>query len=149
MELNDWLNHNLPAVTKSLEKINKKYFLDDRTIGVAGKEKVYQVIRLLRSALFPGVYEKYPIDESSIDIIIGNNIRAAAMELRSLMEKCLMNECTQEEKKGVFVRNAPIKQTRSRPFCWNSFRESVNFYIKTLRQLMKVIRLPFTGRKSC
>ncbi|NLN65676.1 MAG: serine acetyltransferase [Clostridiaceae bacterium] len=99
MELNDWLNHNLPAVTKSLEKINKKYFLDDRTIGVAGKEKVYQVIRLLRSALFPGVYEKYPIDESSIDIIIGNNIRAAAMELRSLMEKCLMNECTQEEKK--------------------------------------------------
>jgi hypothetical protein len=98
MVLNEWLNHKLPEITKNLEDINKKHFLNEQTIGLAGKEKVYQVLRLLRSALFPGVYEKYPIDESNINILIGNNIRTAALELRGLIEKCLMNECGEKEK---------------------------------------------------
>lgn len=100
MMLNEWLNHKLPEITKNLEDINKKHFLNEQTIGLAGKEKVYQVLRLLRSALFPGVYEKYPIDESNINILIGNNIRTAALELRGLIEKCLMNECGEKEKRS-------------------------------------------------
>lgn len=98
IKLNHWLNHKLPEVAKNLEEINKNHFLNDKTIGLAGKERVYQVLRMLRSALFPGVYEKYPIDESNINILVGNDIRAAAMELRSLIEKCLKNECEKEEK---------------------------------------------------
>lgn len=100
MRLNDWLNHKLPDITKNLEDINKNHFLNDKTIGLAGKEQVYQVLRLLRSALFPGVYEKYPIDESNINILTGNNIRTAALDLRGLIEKCLMNVCDQKEKES-------------------------------------------------
>ncbi len=98
MDLNEWLNHKLPEVTENLEEINNKHFLNDKTIGLAGKERVYQVLRMLRSALFPGVYEKYPIDESGINILTGNNIRTAAMELRSLVEKCLVNDCDSKDK---------------------------------------------------
>lgn len=98
MLLNDWLNQKLPNITKSLEDFNKKHFLNDNTIGMAGKEQIYQVLRMLRSALFPGVYEKHPIDESNIDILSGNNLRAAAIELKSLIEKCLINECDDREK---------------------------------------------------
>lgn len=99
MLLNDWLNHKLPEVTKSLEEFNKNYFLNERTIGMASKEQIYQVLRMLRSALFPGVYEKHPIDESNIDILTGNNIRAAAIELKALIERCLINECKNRENK--------------------------------------------------
>lgn len=87
------MDHKLPEVSKTLEEINRTRFLNDNTIGLAGKERVYRVLHLIRSALFPGVYEKYPIDESNINIITGNNIRAAAIELRELIEKCLKNEC--------------------------------------------------------
>jgi len=93
MELNEWLNHKLPDIAQRLENINRDHFFNEKTIGFAGKEQVYQVLRRLRSALFPGVYEKYPIDEADINIIIGNNIRSAALELKSLIERCLINEC--------------------------------------------------------
>lgn len=98
MLLNDWLNHKLPEVTKSLEEFNKNHFFNDITIGMAGKEQIYQVLRMLRSALFPGVYEKYPIDKSNVDIITGNDIRAAAIELKSLIERCFINECVDRDK---------------------------------------------------
>ena len=98
IKLNNWLNNQMPDVAKSLEDINKKYFLDEKTIGLAGKETVYKVLHSIRSALFPGVYEKYPIDETRVNIIIGNNIRTAAVELSSLIEKALVDVCTLREK---------------------------------------------------
>ncbi len=93
MELNKWLNHELPGIANKLEHINKAHFLNDKTIGLAGKEQIYKVLHQFRSALFPGVYEKYPIDEANINIITGNNIRSAALELKGLIERCLINEC--------------------------------------------------------
>jgi len=83
----------MPEVAKSLEEANKNYFFNEKTIGLAGKESVYKVLHNLRSALFPGVYEKYPIDESRVNIFIGNNIRTAAIELSSLIEKALIDKC--------------------------------------------------------
>lgn len=80
-------------MAQTLEKINRENFFKNRTIGFAGKEMVYKIIYNLRSALFPGVYEKYPIDESRVNILIGNNIRTAAMELNDLIEKVLIDEC--------------------------------------------------------
>jgi serine O-acetyltransferase len=91
MRLNTWLNNDMPDVVRSLEETNKKHFLEEKTIGFAGKEKVYSILYNLRSALFPGVYEKFPIDETRINIIIGNNIRTAALELSNLIEKALEN----------------------------------------------------------
>ncbi len=94
------MNHKLPDVARTLEEINRTRFLNDNTIGLAGKERVYRVLHLLRSALFPGVYEKYPIDESNINILTGNNIRTAAIELRELIERCFENECDKKVKEN-------------------------------------------------
>ncbi|NLD46770.1 MAG: serine acetyltransferase [Clostridiaceae bacterium] len=98
MKLNNWLNDEMPGVAKSLEEMNNKYFLNEKTIGIAGKESVYNVIHNLRSALFPGVYEKYAIDEKRINIIIGSKIRAAAVELSDLVERSLVNRCMEKDK---------------------------------------------------
>ncbi|MDP4092207.1 MAG: serine O-acetyltransferase EpsC [Bacillota bacterium] len=98
MKLNNWLNNELPEVARSLEDINKNHFLNEKTIGLAGKENVYKVLHNLRSALFPGVYEKFPIDESRVNILIGNNLRTAAVELSSLIEKTLIEVCKLDDK---------------------------------------------------
>lgn len=85
-------------MARILEDINKNYFLNEKTIGLAGKENVYKVLHNLRSALFPGVYEKYPINETRVNILIGNNIRTAAVELSSLIEKALKDICEVKDK---------------------------------------------------
>jgi serine O-acetyltransferase len=76
-----------------LENINEKHFFRDKTIGFAGKETTKRILFNLRSALFPGVYESVPIKESSASIIIGNNIRIAALELSDLIESALKYRC--------------------------------------------------------
>lgn len=98
VSLEDWLNNQISGVVGELENLNRKYFFDDKTIGFAGKESVYRAIHYLRSALFPGVYEKFPIDESRVNIIIGNNLREAALEIGSLIEKALKNICERPDK---------------------------------------------------
>jgi len=87
----------MPKIASSLEDINKNHFLKEKTIGFAGKEIVYNVVFNIRSALFPGVYEKYPIDETRINILIGNHMRVAAVELSNLVEKVLKNVCEKKD----------------------------------------------------
>ena len=93
MDLNKWLNNNSYTIAEELEVLNKKYFFDEKTIGFAGKESVSNILNLLRSALFPGVYDKHPITEESVNVLIGNNIRIAAIELEALIEASLKNKC--------------------------------------------------------
>jgi serine O-acetyltransferase len=97
MKLNEWLNNDMPKVAESLENLNKKRFTDEKTIGLAGKETVYNILLNLRSAIFPGVYEKSPIDERSVNILIGNNIRKAAISMSNLIEKTLMDICENKD----------------------------------------------------
>jgi serine O-acetyltransferase len=93
MDLNQWLNGRIPEVAQSLEDLNRRHFFTGKTIGFAGKEQVKRVLHLLRSALFPGVYEAFPINEKRVNILIGNNLRLAALELSSLIEQALYNKC--------------------------------------------------------
>ncbi|MBN2557237.1 MAG: serine acetyltransferase [Clostridia bacterium] len=94
--LDKWLNCDMPAIADVLEELNTDYYFKEKTIGFAGKEKVRKALFFLRAALFPGVYEKYPIDENKINITIVNNIRSAAGELADLIEKAFKNECIDE-----------------------------------------------------
>ncbi|MDI6617455.1 MAG: serine acetyltransferase [Clostridiales bacterium] len=98
MKLTDWLNNKIPNIAQSIEDINRDYFFSDKTIGFAGKESINRVLHYLRSALFPGVYEKYPIDEFKVNVLIGNNIRSAALELNDLIEKVFINKCDFNDK---------------------------------------------------
>lgn len=94
--LNEWLNCDMPKIAGMLEKLNDDYYFKEKTIGFAGKEKVRSVLHYLRAALFPGVFEKTPIDEKRINADIVNNIRAAAYDLTELIEKAFKNECSDE-----------------------------------------------------
>lgn len=129
MKLNAWLNSEIPDIAKAVEEINQKYFLNEKTIGLTGKENVYKVLHYLRSALFPGVYEKYPIDESRINILIGNNIRTAASELSGLIEKALSEVCREEDKK---VRDCEICHEKAEDITIN--------LIKRLPEIREVIQ---------
>ncbi|MCL6590165.1 MAG: serine acetyltransferase [Firmicutes bacterium] len=101
MKLNEWLNREIPGIAKTLEDVNKKSFFVDKTIGFAGKEYVYQILGHFRSALFPGVFDKYPIDEVKANIMIGNHLRTAALELKDLIEKVFSNKCEKNKEDRI------------------------------------------------
>ena len=98
MNLNEWLEAEAPRVARRLEEQNRDYYFRDRTMGSAGKESILRALQHLRSAVFPGVYEKHPIDEGRAGILIGNSLRLAAIELAPLVEQALANCCEKEEK---------------------------------------------------
>jgi serine O-acetyltransferase len=99
MDLNKWLNSETPGIAGELEQLNRKYFFNEKTIGFAGKESIGKMLELLKSALFPGVFDKCPITEDRVNVLIGNNIRVAAVELNSLVETAYKNTCSHYEEK--------------------------------------------------
>lgn len=109
--LTEWLNHDMPKVTKVLEEINQNHFFRNKTLGFAGKENVYKVLHNLRSALLPGVYEKSPIDESKVNILIGDNIRTAAITLYDLIENVFISQSQLKEDPVSDYRECKDKAT--------------------------------------
>jgi serine O-acetyltransferase len=98
MDFTQWLDGNAPEISRTLEGQNRDYYFKDRTVGFAGKERILQALNHLRSALFPGVYEKQPFEEGRAGFLIGNNLRNGAMELRSLVQMALVDCCDKPEK---------------------------------------------------
>jgi serine O-acetyltransferase len=98
MKLNEWLDCEASIIARKLEEQNRDYYFKDKTLGFASKENILQALQHLRSALFPGVYDKFPIDEDKTGVIIGNHIRAAAMDLDELVKQALDNHCIKAEK---------------------------------------------------
>ncbi|HQO68703.1 MAG TPA: serine acetyltransferase [Clostridia bacterium] len=95
-KLGEWINNELPVIASELETLNDDYYLRENTISLAGKERVKNILFLLRSALFPGVYEKCSISKANVDMLIGNNIREAALELREVVERVFSYKCDKD-----------------------------------------------------
>lgn len=91
MKLNEWLNNEVPNISKSLEDIHKDYFSIDKTIGFEGQETIYKILKNFRSALFPCLCDKLTNDNVRLNITIGNNLRTSALNLKDLIEKVLLN----------------------------------------------------------
>jgi serine O-acetyltransferase len=123
MDLNKWLNNKLPLVADELDEKNQRY-LKNKSIGFAGKESVIKVIHDLQSALFPNVYAKYPVDETRVNIFIGNALRSASIDLVKLVKNTLINVC-ELDKKGD-------------PNCTNCLDKAEEITIKLLEKMPKI-----------
>ena len=98
MLVTDWLDNGAVKVAHRLEEQNRDYYFRDRTIGFAGKQSIVGALNHMRSALFPGVFEKEPVEEACAYILIGNSLRSAAIELNAMVEQALVNCCEKQEK---------------------------------------------------
>lgn len=87
MNLNEWLNNEVPAIAHGLERIHSEHFQVENTLGFAGAEKIYAILHDFRFALFPCVCESVSGDEVRLNVMIANKLRAAALDLRDLVVK--------------------------------------------------------------
>ena len=101
LNLNQWLDNESSQVAAKLEDLNKEYYFKEKTLDFASKERTLRALQGLRSALLPGVFEKYSINEDHVRTVIGNGLRAAAIDLNELIEQALVNSCDHREAPGL------------------------------------------------
>lgn len=98
MRLGERFDQELPAVSQQIYQQYRDFADRESTIGAAGKTRVHELIGLLRSALFPGIYESFPDDGDSVDVFIAARLRDAGIELRSLVYAALRGygQCSED-----------------------------------------------------
>lgn len=87
MKLEDWLNHDIPAIAKSLEDLHKTHFSITDTIGFDGTEKIFRILKDFRFVLFPCFCDEVEVDATRINVAVANKLRIAALDLRDLIER--------------------------------------------------------------
>jgi len=98
MNLNNWLTQNLNPIVSEIVGEHSRFIGEESCLGVAGKEKVRMLIENLRSAMFPGVFEKTPISDGNTDLFVSARLCESAMALAELTKNALRNECRMAEK---------------------------------------------------
>lgn len=90
---NKWLDNDSKALAKELVKINGQELLASKISGFGMKKKVIDVIKDLRTALFPSIYESELIDESYVTFSVNERLNNAAMTLNSIIKEVCVNSC--------------------------------------------------------
>ena len=96
MTLGEKFDFELPSVSRSLYEQYRGFAQEGSALGMTGKMRVHSLVGILKSALFPGVYESFP-DGDSVDVFISARLRDAGIELRSLVHTALKNVCPDED----------------------------------------------------
>ena len=98
MRFGERLDQELPEVSTQIYRQYRDFTDREPTIGAAGKIRVHALVGLLRSVLFPGIYESFPDDADNVDVFIAARLRDAGVELRSLVYAALRGhgQCSEE-----------------------------------------------------
>ncbi|KGR81964.1 serine O-acetyltransferase EpsC [Lysinibacillus odysseyi] len=124
MKFNEWLNNEVPNIANSLDEINRQYVDIENSIGLHGKNTIYQILHNFQVALFPGMYGSRPINDMRINAEASNSLRTAAMDLGDIIEKVL-----------IYNRDA-----EGTPICEKKCREKADEVVMTLINKMPTIR---------
>lgn len=90
MKFNEWLNNEVPNIANSLDEINRQYVDIENSIGLHGKNTIYEILHNFQVALFPGMYGGRPVNDMRINAEASNSLRTAAMDLGDIIEKVLI-----------------------------------------------------------
>lgn len=124
MKFNEWLNNEVPNIANSLDEINRQYVDIENSIGLHGKNTIYQILHNFQVALFPGMYGSRPINDMRINAEASNSLRTAAMDLGDIIEKVL-----------IYNRDA-----EGTPICEKKCSEKADEVVMTLINKMPTIR---------
>lgn len=89
-KLEDWLNNDVPKISGDLIKINERHFNLEKSIGFKERDRIYKILESFHEILFPGIYDRKPIDKTRVKVAMSNNLRKAVLDLRDIIEKVLV-----------------------------------------------------------
>ncbi len=86
MQLNEWANDEIFKISAELIEINNKDLANKQIQGIGTKNKVYQLISLLKEALFPNIYSQEESDSCCLEIKVSRKLLEGIVVLNNLLE---------------------------------------------------------------
>ena len=99
-EIRRWLREESQGLADNLTEINRRQFLKNSIGGFGMKGKVLDILHLLRTAMFPSIYEKNVADALLLSEQVNSRLNAAAIQLNGMIREVIVNQCEQADKKG-------------------------------------------------
>jgi serine O-acetyltransferase len=94
MKLNEWLAHN--KVGEALIHVNHESLYAHEALGFATRTQVIDILKLLRSLILPGIYEKEPVSHARLEKVIRDKMTSAAGSLNGVISQLLKRSCTDD-----------------------------------------------------
>lgn len=89
---------NLDQIAQSLIAINERNITGDTISGFGMKSRVATFIDLVRSAMFPNIYDTTPIPPERLAAEVGKKLSGAMVLLHCMISEVLVNQCSHDSK---------------------------------------------------
>ncbi|MEA4853463.1 MAG: serine acetyltransferase [Christensenella sp.] len=97
--LQDWKENSAPQIARNIMNINKPNITDDTISGFGMKRKVAAFIDLVRSAMYPNIYDTSITKEQDLEQTVTKRIGEAAVLLDCMIAEVLVNQCRLENRR--------------------------------------------------
>jgi serine O-acetyltransferase len=94
MRLKEWLADN--PVGDELIRINRDGLCAHEALGFTTRTQVIDILKLLRSLILPGIYEREPVSQARLEKAMGDRLSSAAAMLCQVIKQLLTRACTDE-----------------------------------------------------
>ena len=80
-------------LAREIVSINSHNITGETISGFGMKQKVAAVVRLIRSAMFPNIYDNMVVKESALEKIVEKRLQEAAVLLDCIIAEVMVNQC--------------------------------------------------------
>lgn len=96
--LQEWKDKKAPNLAEEIMAINKPNITGDTISGFGMKRKVATFIDLVRSAMYPNIYDSNITKETELRATVTRRLREAAVLLDCMVAEVLVNQCQLEQR---------------------------------------------------
>lgn len=90
---NDWNETTAPRLAQEIIGINAHNITGETISGFGMKQKVAAFIKLVRSAMFPNIYDSAVVREQDLGQSVEKRLREAAVLLDCIVAEVMVNQC--------------------------------------------------------
>ena len=95
MEMQEWINKQVPRVAARLEKsiIAGFHAQDEEGLDLSGRTAIYEVLNDILAVLFPGFYSKEKVSKKEVNFFIGDALRHVSLRLGKIIAEIFKYHC--------------------------------------------------------
>ncbi len=89
----EWNETTAPRLAREIIDINAHNITGDTISGFGMKQKVAAFIKLVRSAMFPNIYDNAVVKECDLPLFVEKRLKEAAVLLDCIVAEVMVNQC--------------------------------------------------------
>lgn len=98
--IKEWLTNDALTLAEELTRINSVNIVEDSISGFGMKARVEKLIELIRSAMFPNIYQRTLRSPDFLDTMVCDKLQQGAIVLFEICRDVLVNRCEKMTKGG-------------------------------------------------